>query len=496
MATWDISRTSGTCPGWWTPNLAAINGKNTFVICLHYFSSNEMLEAHSVDCNKMNKCTIVLPDEDNKWLNFTSYNRKERMPFVVYADLECILQKTNDDPKLYQRHQACSIGMLRNRKRTTSRGTTDMTNYKIAAEEHFNCKISIRAAAKEYGLCHVTLTRFIKKLKSGDTSARVGYHSVKRIFSDEEENILQNYIITCSSLCYGLSPKDVRRLAYQLAVKHNKQFSTAWHDKQLAARPTLEEKCLLLLDNHESHLLIKALDFCKNNGIVLLSFPPHCTHKLQPLDRAVYGPFKKMINTASDKWMRNNPGKTMTIHHIPGIVREAFPLAVTDANAIAGFKCTGISPFNRNIFTPVDFAPAAVTDRPPIASVQDDSNNNQNLAIEKENVLHNNQTESQVTDPKPGPSGLQKQDNFSPEDIRPFPRAGLRLQTNRGRKRRKTAILTDTPEKMATEEEFNNRKKVKRNILVSEEEKTKSKKSKSEEKDKSKKKGKKRDNQK
>ncbi|EZA56054.1 hypothetical protein X777_03879 [Ooceraea biroi] len=203
-----------------------------------------------------------------------------------------------------------------------------------------------------------------------------------------------------------------------------------------------------------------------------------------------------MINTASDKWMRNNPGKTMTIHHIPGIVREAFPLAVTDANAIAGFKCTGISPFNRNIFTPVDFAPAAVTDRPPIASVQDDSNNNQNLAIEKENVLHNNQTESQVTDPKPGPSGLQKQDNFSPEDIRPFPRAGLRLQTNRGRKRRKTAILTDTPEKMATEEEFNNRKKVKRNILVSEEEKTKSKKSKSEEKDKSKKKGKKRDNQK
>lgn len=156
------------------------------------------------------------------------------------------------------------------------------------------------------------------------------------------------------------------------------------------ARPTLEQKCLLLLDNHESHLLIKALDFCKNNGIVLLSFPPHCTHKLQPLDRAVYGPFKKMINTASDHWMCNNPGKTMTIHHIPSIVREAFPLAVTAVNAIAGFKCTGISPFNRNIFTPVDFAPAAVTDRPPIGSAQDDSNNNQNLAIEKENVLHNN----------------------------------------------------------------------------------------------------------
>lgn len=94
---------------------------------------------------------------------------------------------------------------------------------------------------------------------------------------------------------------------------------------------------------------IKALDFCKNNGIVLLTFPPHCTHKLQPLDRAIYGPFKKMINTAAYNWMRNNPGKTMTIHHIPGIVKEAFPFAFTDANAIAGFKCIGINPFNRNI---------------------------------------------------------------------------------------------------------------------------------------------------
>lgn len=58
---------------------------------------------------------------------------------------------------------------------------------------------------------------------------------------------------------------------------------------------------------------------------------------------------KKMINTAAYNWMRNNPGKTMTIHHIPGIVKEAFPFAFTDANAIAGFKCIGINPFNRNI---------------------------------------------------------------------------------------------------------------------------------------------------
>ncbi|CAH1998067.1 unnamed protein product [Acanthoscelides obtectus] len=111
------------------------------------------------------------------------------------------------------------------------------------------------------------------------------------------------------------------------------------------------------------HISIQAIDFCQENGIELLSFPPHCTHKLQPLDRAVFGPFKKM-NTATDNWMRNHPGRTITIHYIPGIVEEAFPLSVTDKNAIAGFSCTGISPFNRNILTAVDYAPSSVTDRP------------------------------------------------------------------------------------------------------------------------------------
>lgn len=41
---------------------------------------------------------------------------------------------------------------------------------------------------------------------------------------------------------------------------------------------------LLLLNNHVSHLSIIVLDFFKDNGIVLLSFPPHTTNHLQPLD--------------------------------------------------------------------------------------------------------------------------------------------------------------------------------------------------------------------
>ncbi|XP_026826253.1 uncharacterized protein LOC113562126 [Ooceraea biroi] len=61
--------------------------------CLHYFSSSGRLKAHSVDCTKLNDCVIVLPKEDDKWLRFDNHSRKERMPFVVYANLECALEK-------------------------------------------------------------------------------------------------------------------------------------------------------------------------------------------------------------------------------------------------------------------------------------------------------------------------------------------------------------------------------------------------------------------
>ena len=97
------------------------------------------------------------------------------------------------------------------------------------------------------------------------------------------------------------------------------------------------------------------------NGIILLSFPPHCSHKLQPLDRSVYGPLKKCYNTACNSWMKLNPGKKMSIHDIPSMVRTAFPLATTQNNIQSGFKCSEIWPFNPDVFEEHEYAPSQVT---------------------------------------------------------------------------------------------------------------------------------------
>jgi hypothetical protein len=135
---------------------------------------------------------------------------------------------------------------------------------------------------------------------------------------------------------------------------------------------TVQSPVLLLLDNHDSHISVASIEYAKNNGIVMLTFPPHCSHKLQPLDRSVYGPFKKFYNSACDSWMLENPGRCMTIMDIAGRVGKAFPQAMSPVNIQSGFRVSGIAPFNRDVFTDDEFLSAYVTDRPSAAVPEPD----------------------------------------------------------------------------------------------------------------------------
>ncbi|CAK1592532.1 unnamed protein product [Parnassius mnemosyne] len=280
-------------------------------------------------------------------------------------------------------------------------------------------------------------------------------------------------------------------------------------------------KVLLVLDNHSSHIHINTLDFCKEKGITLLSFPPHCSHKLQPLDRSVFGPFKKAINTACDGWMRSHPAKTMTIYDKPGVIKTAMHLAFTQANIQAGFCKTGIYPYNRNLFQEIDCAPSFVTDRtnpeteknsPAAPSLVPDRANSDigetnsaessfvtnrtNFDTEENNSAANNEIPStqefdflasfQTHGPNPddgkknpgsideipqhsasllGESSTSNQSNFqptasssttppvfSPEIIRPFPKA-LQRKTKSSRTKKST-IYTDTPENETVRQEY------------------------------------------
>lgn len=126
-----------------------------------------------------------------------------------------------------------------------------------------------------------------------------------------------------------------------------------------------ENKILLILDNHESRTDVRVLKYCRFNGIVLLTLPTHCSHKLQPLDVTCYAPFKTYYNKAMDEWMLNHPGVSIDIYNVSEIVGKSYGAAFTPNNIIKGFKHTGIFPLNSAVFQESDFLCSFVTDRGP-----------------------------------------------------------------------------------------------------------------------------------
>jgi len=124
-----------------------------------------------------------------------------------------------------------------------------------------------------------------------------------------------------------------------------------------------EKPVLLLLDNHESHLSVEGIQFAKDHGVHLLSFPPHCSHRLQPLDYTIYFPLKRCYNAECDAWCNSHPGRPMQALDIPAVCAKAFKLAMTSANIQSAFEVTGIYPFNRHRISDDEFLPSAVTYR-------------------------------------------------------------------------------------------------------------------------------------
>lgn len=101
----------------------------------------------------------------------------------------------------------------------------------------------------------------------------------------------------------------------------------------------------MILDNHLLHLSNEGVNFCHSNAIVLLSLPPHCSHKMQPLDRTVYGPLK--VSKFG-----------LQLYDILSIVKESLPLSATPSSLQEGFYW----PFRRDVFKDHEFS--LVTDRP------------------------------------------------------------------------------------------------------------------------------------
>ncbi|XP_074038536.1 uncharacterized protein [Leptinotarsa decemlineata] len=249
---------------------------------------------------------------------------------------------------------------------------------------------------------------------------------------------------------------------------------------------SLATPVLLLLDGHVTYTQnIEVIEHARKNGGIMLCFPPHCTHRLQPLDVGFMKPLSVYYDHACTNWLRSHPGRVITTFQISEIFADAYIQAATMSTAINAFKKCGIWPFNQNNFS--DSAASTdvplANDEPETAPATDEDQQQQPPSLEippaslfsamtpplEGSPISQSSQGTPISEPQPGPSRHNDSlirypihevcrdltttfENASPKDILAIPAVQQRNQTRKNYRRGKTVILTSIPYKNEFEE--------------------------------------------
>ena len=61
--------------------------------CFRSYRTKNKLESHKKICENHNYCNVEMPTKDNNLIKYNQGEKSIKLPFVVYADLECLLEK-------------------------------------------------------------------------------------------------------------------------------------------------------------------------------------------------------------------------------------------------------------------------------------------------------------------------------------------------------------------------------------------------------------------
>ena len=122
---------------------------------------------------------------------------------------------------------------------------------------------------------------------------------------------------------------------------------------------------LLILDGHSSHFCPEVIRTAAAEGIIMFVLPPHTTHLSQPLDKGAFALLKIEWRKAVENFISKNPGRNVTRYEFSALFAKVWSSAMTLPNIVAGFRVTGVCPFNRNAIrlpseAPTKFDPEAL----------------------------------------------------------------------------------------------------------------------------------------
>jgi len=98
-----------------------------------------------------------------------------------------------------------------------------------------------------------------------------------------------------------------------------------------------ENKHLLVLDGHGSHVTLEVVLKATIEGIDIITLPSHTSHKLEPLDVNIFKSFK---TTFCDRWTIVNKAKGAQKEDLAEWVASRLKKVLTSPKIIKGFSAT------------------------------------------------------------------------------------------------------------------------------------------------------------
>jgi hypothetical protein len=128
----------------------------------------------------------------------------------------------------------------------------------------------------------------------------------------------------------------------------NNDLGLAWVEQvfdQLTKKKARSSYRLLILDCHGSHLTEEFFDYCYNNRILIMIFPPHSTHTLQPLDVVMFAPLSRYYSTELSTHLHGGQG---LLHLKKGdfisLFWPSYEVSFMRKNILKAFEATGVEP--------------------------------------------------------------------------------------------------------------------------------------------------------
>ena len=79
--------------------------------CFHSYRTENKLKKHEKVCNDHDCCYVEMPSEDNKILKYNHGEKSMKAPFIIYADLECLLEKMSTGDNNPKKSSTAKVNM-------------------------------------------------------------------------------------------------------------------------------------------------------------------------------------------------------------------------------------------------------------------------------------------------------------------------------------------------------------------------------------------------